>query len=1620
MTDADDELAMSLSIAIVGMQGRFPGAPDVDAFWRNVSTGVESVSTFTDEEYLAAGGDPGGLDDPYLVKAEAAVDGIDSFDAAFFGYQPAEAQLLDPQQRLFLECAHHALERAGHDPGAFDGAIGVYAGTGLNKYLLFNVLPNLSSGDAIGLLPALFGNAHSSLATRTSYELDLTGPSVAVQTSCSTSLTAVHLACQDLLGYRCDMALAGGASLNPAPRRGYRYVRDGHLSPSGRCRAFDAEADGMVPGDGVGVVVLRRLSDALADGDHVHAVIRATAINNDGRRKVGYAAPSVVGQAEVIATAHALAGVDPESITYVEAHGTGTAVGDPIEVSALKRAFAGTSERHRCALGAAKANIGHTDAAAGVAGLIKAALALEHRVLPPSPNFRAPNPLLELDRGPFYVNDRRAAWEGDGPLRAGVSSFGIGGTNAHAVLEQPPPAPGPGAAEPWSALVLSAKTPEALRAASAELGAHLAAHPELDLADVAHTLQVGRKAHRHRRSLVCRDTAEAARALADDPVGAVHVADESAPPVVFMFPGGGAQYDGMGRELYGAEPVFRDAIDRCAEVLRPVLGRDLRELLYPVGAPGGDRLSAAHATFPALLATEYAMATWLISRGVRPAAMIGHSLGEYAAACVAGVLSLEDVLPLVVARERLFVRAGGATLGVALGAEEVAGLLTGTLSVAAVNGPVSCTVSGAVEDVAALERRLAADGVEHHRMRIPAAVHSALLEPVLGEYADRLAAIGLSEPTIPFASNVSGDWIAPGEAADPAYWVRHTRSAVRFADGLRTLCRDRRPVLLEVGPGRSLSRLAAGLPELSGPVVATMRHPSAGRSDVAVLLDAVGQLWRHGVPVDWRAHHAGRSRRRVPLPGYAFQRRRYWLEPPAGRSGAVEPTTRLSAAPWSTAGAEPTGEPTGLGDAYLVVDGLADPGFRFARHLAALGARRLVVTDPPRARSPIAPAVVAPDAVRAAERRLRERNPVDRMPAGLAAELDRLSVHHVCDYLREHGIRLEPGSAHRRQEIAAALGLLPKYERFLDAFLRMLAEDGLVELDGDAVAVLREGSRPGEAAELSAELAARHPDYRRDLELLAHTVSRFGPALRGEIDGNEAFIPGGDVDAFTTLLDDRIKTSDVSVYGPLIAELVAKLARQAAGRTLRVLEVGAGSGHLSWLVAEAVRGLGNVEYHFTDLGRSFVLAGQRRAREAGIDFMRFGVLDISREPTGDDYPPGGFDVVLAFNVLHATPDVRVSAGNARTLLAPGGVALVLEATRPRRWSTLRAGLAEGWWYFDDDVRVDSPLIGPDRWVEVLGAAGLEAVTAHPGGDGPPEPVDHALVIGRRPTADHDLATEQRRRIGLLEASGAAVSVVPSTSWLPVGLDGVVLVLTPGTTAADLDELRRATRVGGAARVLLLDGAAPTDPRLSRYAEGLVARHHLDGDDAWTYVAWRSAEGGDADGLEADALRALLTTARAPSVVVRPDVSGDGRERGAPRDPGGGSAFNERPALGTEYVVPRDELEDAVAKLWAEVLGLDRVGAHDDFFDLGGESLLAMQLVARLRDRHGADLSMRQLFDAPTVARLTALLRAAGGTSAPTVTGGNRRGRAARRTADGGLLVAGAAAPTEVGDARGTD
>lgn len=889
------------AIAVVGMAGRFPGARTLTGFWNNLRNGIESIVTLSEDELRASGVSDKALANHNYVRRAALLEGIDEFDAGFFGFTPLAARTMDPQHRLFLQTAWHALEDAGYRPGEIEGSVGVYGTSTTSGYLLHNLMshydPNLIIGQGVSfeMVNLSLQNDKDYLATRVAHQLNLHGPALSVQTACSSALVALHLACQSILNGECDMALAGGASLRVPHHVGYWHEPGSMVSASGHCRPFDVRADGTIFSSGVGVVVLKSLEAAVEEGDQIHAVIRGSALNNDGGTKMTYAAPTAAGQADVIAEAHAVAEVDASTISYIESHGTATPLGDPIEIEGLRQAFAVSEEQRSgpCYVGSVKSNIGHLESAAGIASLIKTILCLKHRAIPGTLHYTSPNPELHLDDGPFRIRGEYGPWEWDGIRRAGVSSFGVGGTNAHVIVEEWPeqdaavvtPKPGP------EVLLLSARTAEALAQGRIDLAAELSGGDDApNLPDVAYTL-ANRHPHNLRLAAVVADRADAASVLGAEESENIFIGegfdlkelgDDATDRVVFLFPGQGAQHIGMARGLYDNEPVFAEYFDRCVAGFEAELGYDLRAMIFE----GTSRdLERTDRTQPALFTVEYALAKLVESYGVRPAALVGHSIGEYAAATVAGVFDLDTAIKVVAMRARLMHAAPrGVMVAVPISADAVGAYLTGDVDLAAVNDPDGCVVAGSEADIREFSEALKRAGINARRVRTSHAFHSRLMDSMISEFTAFLSRQTLNEPQIPLLSNLTGTWLAPSEATNPATWARSVRATVRFADEIDTVLNDPHRVLVEVGPGATLTASAARNPKfVSGHrAVRLMRHHAQNRDDCDTFLLALGQLWAAGVEVDWSPLRGDYQPKRVTVPGYPFERQRHWLEHNAG------------------------------------------------------------------------------------------------------------------------------------------------------------------------------------------------------------------------------------------------------------------------------------------------------------------------------------------------------------------------------------------------------------------------------------------------------------------------------------------------------------------------------------------------------------------------------------------------------------------------------------------------------------------------------------------------------------------------------------------------------------------
>ncbi len=1507
------------------MAGRFPGARDLESFWSNIRGGVESVVTVSDQDLLECGLDPSIRTEPGYVAAASPIDEIDRFDAAFFGYTPREAEAIDPQQRLFLETAWHAVEDAGVDPTRMDDVIGVYAGCAMSTYAL-QLYANPEFMASAGVLQTLIGNDKDYLATRVSYKLDLTGPSVGVQTACSTGLVAVVLAAQALVDDQCDLAVAGAATVRVPHRAGYWFQPGGIYAPDGHCRPFSLHAAGTVFGSGLGVVVLKRLEEAIAQHYNIRAVIRGAAINNDGGFKVGFTAPSLRGQTDVIAAAHASAGIDASTIDYVEAHGTGTALGDPIEVEALTNAFAMSTERRdTCALGSLKSNIGHLDAAAGIAGFVKAVLMLEAAELPPTLHLDDPATVIPFAETPFRVNTTLQPWpRRSHPRRVGVSAFGIGGTNAHVVLEAAPTFDPDRRRRSDQVLTLSAATPAALNSLCGQMAQFLRDHRDVDLADVAYTTQIGRRPLSFRRAFVCADVAGAIEALQDassSPADASRAQDR--PKIGFIFPGQGSQHTAMAGTLYRDEPTFAETLDHCADRLRPHLNLDIRDLIGCRPETGHDvrrreeTLRQTSLAQPTLFAVEYATAAMLSAWSIQPVAMLGHSVGELVAACVAGVFQLDDALDLVAERGRLVeALPAGRMLAVPLCEDDVRPLLGSGSAVAAVNEANVTVVAGPFAEMDALEQQLASDGFPCQVLHTSHAFHSPAMDPAVAPLVDAVSKVKRAPNRIPVVSNVTGTWAAGDEAANPEYWGRHLRATVRFWEGLQSLFQAT-TLLVEVGPGTTLSRLTLRHPARTGqPVVSTLPGPGDEVSPKR-LHEAIAGVWQSGGAVDWWGFHGDHGRRRVSAPPYPFESKRYWVEGPstAPRSPAPDPIPARSVSEWF---ARPTwtrcpaegGAPARSGT-WLVFGAESPLALPLISRLRRSGRRVVTVGAGPEfhREGPDAFLVVPTDP-----------GQISSLVEAIVSETGTpMAIAHLWTATGQE----DPDPSADRFDAMQALGFgsLIALGQALTASL-----PGVGRLD---VVVTTSGvqSISGHEALSPAKATLLGP---------ARSMSQEYPQLAVRCVDVE-MSDGTALDRIAELIEEEVSAEDgESLIGLRAGERFALRfppaplpARAARPDCLR--EGG------TYLMSG---GLGNLGYHLAE-----ALARQVQAR-----LVLLGQRDLP--------PKARWDTIMEAE-------------------DPENPGLALRLRRLRRLEDLGASVL----YRAVDLSDVCALRGAlDEAEECFGA--LNGVI-HAAGN--VDPTCFPTIDELRPEhASSHFGPKAKGLIGLVQAM---MGRTPVDFWLLVSSLSSVL--------------------GG----LGFSAYAGANSFLDSYAEAQRARSST----PWVSVDWDAWDFNEPSSPSAIStvngqetfLRVLGDPSIARAVVSvaplqpRLDRWTDLRSLCGPLGP--------EPSRSHDGSAPHNR-EAEVTALWKETLGVEHVGLYDDFFaDLGGNSLLATQLMSQVRARYGVDLPLKAFFDEPTVeemCRVLETLEASPRGDDPPELGQIRRGRLTRAVllSDGGVQV----------------
>jgi microcystin synthetase protein McyG len=1361
-------------VAVIGLGCRMPGGGDSpNAFWKLLAEGVDAIEVVpssrwdADAFYDPRPETPGKAN----TKWGGFVNGIDQFDPAFFGVSPREAIGMDPQQRMLLEVSWEALENACVPAESLNGSpTGVFAGVSTNDYAMLLTRYDEGSFDAYSGT----GVARSIAAGRLSYILGLKGPNLSIDTACSSSAVAIHLACQSLRQRECRMALAGGVNAILVPQLTVTLSQARMLAGDGRCKTFSESADGFVRSEGCGMLVLKRLADARADGDRVLGLIRGSAINHDGRSS-GLTAPNGPSQEAVIKAALSQAGLRPDDVDYVETHGTGTVLGDAIELGGLGGVFSTSrSQGADLTIGSVKTNIGHLEAASGVAGVIKVLLGLQHECIPPHLHVSEGKKNSALQGLPIKIATQPTPWPANArPRVAGVSSFGFSGTNAHIVIEEAP-APHLESSFPAMAeiITVSAKSEEALRALCGRHAEYLRDHAHTSLADFAFSLNTGRSHFLHRVALLAGSTQEAAVALQqiadsevkDHPAYRL-VAGHEGPSIGFLFTGQGSQYARMGSVLYTQSSVFRSAVDRCDAILSGKLAHRLTEVLCGNEAVPDDLIHDTAWTQPALFAFEYALAMLWRSWGVRPSIVLGHSLGEYVAACIAGVFSLEAGLTLAFERGRLMgslPRSGG-MLAVRAGETEIAPMirpLTG-LSIAAVNGERNVVVSGDSEQIEELRGQLAKRSLVSQALQVSHAFHSALMEPILDEFERRAAEFPCTAPEVTLVSNVSGKVFSPSDRIEASYWRRHIRGAVRFSDGLSSLLAQHPAALLEIGPDPVLLGMAK--PALSGSSIPSLAALRRGKDPWQSLYEAVRQLYLLGAAINWDQVYRDRPGRKLALPTYPFQRQRYWITLPENTRPSSSPRISFDPALYTTE--------------WRVLPNVSHT-FR-----------------PPTPEYLLDAANKAMDAMNGEGEKLASLATYgDFLP-----ELDLLCTTYILEALEELGINLQEGERISPADLHGTFGVKPEHRRLMQRLFAILEEDGIVHREGDAWVF---GRIPGWKSSVDrARLLAKFPAFAVELNFLG-LASNLAPVLRGQMSAVEALFPNGSLKLAEQLYQNA---PAARMFNRALAEAVRRAVRAyPADRLVRVLEVGGGTGSATSQILPLLSEE-RVEYIFTDVSPAFF--GLARNKFAKFPFVRYATLDLEKEIGGDSGIAEDVDIIVAVNVLHATADLAQTLTRLRSTLRPGGTILISELTSQQRFGDLTVGMTDGWWRFTDTPRRRNyPLISRQQWLDLFSELGLcggaleedgpfrvlterqSLLVAQSCGIAPHENTLSALVL--RVSTEPDLLSPALRDAGIvvhkLEDSTTQVRKSGTESWFPL-MQGLHTEMNPSSILLELVE-----------------------------------------------------------------------------------------------------------------------------------------------------------------------------------------------------------------------------------------
>ncbi|AJC65786.1 type I polyketide synthase [Dickeya zeae] len=1492
-------------LAIIGMAGVFPGAEDVAQFWHNLVEGVESIRTLSDDE-LEKAGIPVSLrqQDDYMARAADLAQPC-AFDAAFFGYSPREAEAIDPQQRVFLEVCWHALENAGYVPEKFDGQIGIFASSAESSYLIHCLADRPDALRRVSLAELLNSNNRDFVSTRVAYKLNLHGPAMTLGAACASSLLSLHYACQSLLVGECDIALAGGVHIGIPDKGGYHFGNSGILSHDGHCRPFDADASGMIGGDGAGAIVIKRLQDALDSGDTIAAIIKGSAVSNDGSRKLGFSAPSVAGQAEALQRALLVAGVTADSVSYIEAHGTGTHLGDPIEVKALKQAYQlDNPVSASCAIASVKANVGHLDSAAGVTGVIKVAQMLQHGYIPPAISFTRLNPEIELDGTQFYIPTEGRVWQSEAVRRAGVSAFGIGGTNAHVILEESRFPRHSGDAPEQQLLCFSGHTPAALQDNIMRFHDWLAGAPQASLADAAYTLHLGRSDHAYRASLVVGGGSSALPLLAQyKPV--IEKVGKTQPALVFMFSGQGSQYPGMMAGVYSHAVVFRETVDQCAALLQPLLGQDIRPLLFNDDGQGvSSPLYQTRFTQPALFVTEYALSRQLMDWGITPTACIGHSIGEYVAACLAGVFSLEDALMLVCRRGELMnAMPVGSMLALGIPAVQAREYLGTNISLAASNAPEFCVVAGPSDAIEHLAQQMRERDVETKALHTSHAFHSSMMDGCLSAYRQIVERVMMQAPQIPFISCVTGDWITNEQATDPEYWVRQLRESVAFNEGIACLLNGNETILLEVGPGKALTGLASLQPamtQVGNHVLSTQPDSRHRENDYRQLLTSLGQLWQWGCQPDWRSLYRHQTRCRIPLPGYAFQRQVYDLTMQAQRTetpkGPANTGERLPLEQWAS---QPCWQQKPLnvaqriklrGRGVVIFMDKAGVAERIAEQLEQQGARvcRVVAGKPFSRKSPLSWVIdpALPQDLEAFASSLRKQAfPLDHVIMCWPVARRALSVAVATDYY---------------ECLLNIARQFTDYDRQTPLLLHVISNALHVvtpDEQGDPARALLVG--PCRVLEKEFEqLTCRSID----IDLPPRPL--FAPARDHNLAPLMAELTSLGDDSFVAL---RGGVRYIQSLEPIVAEPVdeEQLPVMRHGRYLLT----GGFGGIGMTIAQWLAQ--HYQAHVILLGRSDVPPEPQWQQwldehsENNDKSLKIKQLQKIKQ-LGGTVSVIAVDLGNTRQVSQALKAVSRTQGMIHGVFHCAGIAdgrLIQQRTAADSLAVFNAKV-QGTLVLERYFR-RRPL---DFFVQ---CSSLAATVG---------PMGQVAYCSANAYQDAWAIARNRQRTHTRYLS------VGWDSWQEVGMA--------------VDSLKKWN--SGDTEAVIRHGIRPQEG--SELMARLLARQ-----ESQYVISTRGLPLPDAD------------------TTTQPDAQTESEELETQQ-------LYPRPPLANAYIEPRDAVETTIARIWQEKMGIGPIGIEDDFFELNGHSLMAVQIIAQIRQQLAVSFPVGFIYDYPTIAGLAGQVR----------------------------------------------